>query len=43
MKNRPQTYGINRLRPRHGHVYTKYEMCFNIAMTKCIKPHLSNI
>ena len=36
-------YGINRSRPRHGHKYTKYEMCFSTMMDICIKQHLTNI
>ena len=26
MKNRSQKYDINRPKPRHGHIYTKYKM-----------------
>ena len=32
MKNRSHKYDINRLRPRHGHRYTKYKMCPSIIM-----------
>ena len=32
MKNRSQRYDIKRPRPRHGHKYSKYEMCLNIMM-----------
>ena len=35
MKNRP--------RPKHGHKYTKREMCLIIMMVIGIKQHLSNI
>ena len=27
MKNKSQTYEINRPKPRHGHKYTKYKLC----------------
>ena len=43
MKNRSHRYDINRLRPRHGHKFTKYEMCLSKMMVICIKQHLSNI
>ena len=42
MKNRSQRYDINRPRPRHGHKYTKYEMCLSKMMVICIKQQLSN-
>ena len=32
MKNRSHKYDINRLRPSHGHRYTKYKMCPSITM-----------
>ena len=32
MKNRSHRYDINRPIPRHGHTYTKYEMCLSIMM-----------
>ena len=32
MKNRSQRYDIKRPRPRHGHKYSKYEMCLSIMM-----------
>ena len=46
MKNRSYRsyrYNINRPRPRHGHKYIKYKMCFSLMMAVCIKQHLSNI
>ena len=43
MKNRSQRYYLNRPRPRHGHIYTKYKMCLNIMIGICTKQHLSNI
>ena len=43
MKNRSQTYDLDRPRPRHGHNYTNYKMCFSMMMVICIKQHLSNI
>ena len=44
LKNVQKTSAVlNRLRPRHGHEYTKYKMCLNIMMVICIKQHLSNI
>ena len=39
-KNRSQRYDINRPRSRHGHKYTKYEICLSMIM---IKQHLSNV
>ena len=30
MKSRSHRYDINRLRPRHGHKYTKYKMYLSI-------------
>ena len=42
MKNRSHIYDINGPKPRNGHEYTKYKMCFNIMMFICIKQHLSN-
>ena len=27
MKNSSHRYNINRPRPRHGHIYTKYKLC----------------
>ena len=32
MKNRSQRYDINRPRPRHELIYTKYKMCLCIMM-----------
>ena len=32
MKNISERYGINSLRPRHGHKYTKYKICLGIMM-----------
>ena len=29
-KNRSHKYNINRLRPRHGHKYTKYIKCVSL-------------
>ena len=43
IKNRSHRYDTNRPRPRHGHKYTKYEMCSSIMMVVCIKQYLSNI
>ena len=43
IKNTSQRYDINSSTPRHGHRYTKYEMCLSIMMVICIKQHLSNI
>ena len=43
IKNRSHRYDINKLRPRHGHKYTKCKMCFSMMMIVCTKQHLSNI
>ena len=43
MKNRSQRNDMNRVRPRHGHKYTKYKMCLSIVMVICIKQRLSKI
>ena len=44
MKIWSQRCDINRPRPRHGHKYTKYEMCLSIMMVIYIfKQDLSNI
>ena len=43
LKNRSHRYGIKRPRPRHGHKYSKYNMCLSIMMVIRIKQHLSNI
>ena len=43
MKNRSQRNHMNRVRPRHGHKYTKYKICLSIVMVICIKQHLSSI
>ena len=43
MKRKSKRYDLNRSGPRHGHKYTKYEMCLSIMMIICIKQHLSNI
>ena len=43
MKNRSHIYDINGPRPKHGHKYTKYKMCFIVMMAICIEQHLSNI
>ena len=43
MKNRSLRYDINRLRPRHGHKYTKYTTCLGMMMVIYIKQCLSNI
>ena len=43
MKNRLHIYDINRPRPKHGHIYTEYEMCLSKMMVLCVKLHLSNI
>ena len=36
MKNRSHRYDINRPRPRYGHKYTKYKMCFSIPAGNCM-------
>ena len=33
----------NKPRPRHGHRYTKYKVCFSLMMIVYTKQHLSNI
>ena len=43
MKNTSQRYDINRPMPRHGHKYTKYNMCLSIMVVTCIKKHINNI
>ena len=43
MKNRLHIYDINRPRPKHGYIYTAYEMCLSKTMVSCVKLHLSNI
>ena len=43
LKNRSHRYDINIPRSRHGHKYTKYEMCLSILMNICSKQHLNNI
>ena len=43
MKNRSFRYDINRLRPGHGHKYTKYKMSLIMMMVTCIKQRISNI
>ena len=43
MKNISHRYNINRPRQRHGHKYTKYEMCLSVMMVIYIKQYLSNI
>ena len=43
MEEKLRRYNINRLRPRHGHKYTKYNMCLDMIMVICIKEPLSNI
>ena len=42
MKNRSHRYDVNRPRPRHGHKYTKDEICLSILTNICIKQHLIN-
>ena len=42
MENRSYRHEINKPRPRHGHIYTKYRKCFSMMMLICIKQHLSN-
>ena len=32
MKNGSRKYNVNRARPRHGHKYTKYNMCLGMMM-----------
>ena len=43
LKNRLQTYDINRPGPLHGHKYPKYKICLSLMTVTCIKQHLSNI
>ena len=43
MKNRSCIYDINRLKPGHGHKYTKYKMSLITMMVTCIKQCISNI
>ena len=42
VKNKSHRYNINRLRSRHGHKHSIYEMCPSVMMLLCIKQHLSN-
>ena len=42
-KNRLHRFDINRPRPKHGHIYTKYKMCIGMTMVISIKQHLGNI
>ena len=35
MKNRLPRPEIDKLRPRHGHKYTKYKICHSIMMAIC--------
>ena len=37
------TYIRHRPRPKHGHIYTEYEICLSKMMVFCVKLHLSNI
>ena len=41
MKNRLHRYEINRPRPKHGYICTRYIMCFSVMMIICIKQHQS--
>ena len=41
MKNRLHRYEINRPRPKHGYICTRYKMCFSVMMIICIKQHQS--
>ena len=43
MNDTSHRYGINRLRTRHGHKYTKYKLCLSMMTVICIKQYLSNI
>ena len=43
MKNRSHRYDIKRLRPRHGHKYSKYKKYLSMMMLLCIKQYLTNI
>ena len=43
LESKSQKYDIDRPKPRHGHKYTKFNMCVSIMMVTCIKQHLSNI
>ena len=36
-KIRSHRYDINRPRPRNGHKYTEYKVCFNMMTVTCIK------
>ena len=42
-KSRSHRYDINRPETRHGHKYTKYEMCLSIVIAIWIKQQLSNV
>ena len=37
MRIRSHRYDINRPRPRNGHKYTEYKVCFNMMTVMCIK------
>ena len=43
MKKRSHRYTISRLKSKHGHKYSKYEVCPSVMMLLCTKQHLSNI
>ena len=43
MKKVSDRYDTNKPKPRHGHGYTKYKVCFSMMMILCTKQHLSNI
>ena len=42
MKKRSRRYDINKLRPRHGHKYTKYKLCLSMIMLININPFNSS-
>ena len=43
MKNRSDSYDINRPRPRHGHKCSEYKECLSKIVLIYIKQHPSNI
>ena len=43
MKHWSSRYDINRPRPRHGHIFSKYKKCLGMITLMCINQNLSNI
>ena len=41
-EKRSHWYDINRPRSRHGHKYSEYKKCLNMAMLMCVKQHRIN-